>query len=98
MSLLLAQKFYAVLNRKRNKGRDFFDIVYLMSLNAKPDFAFLEQKQGITNGTQLKSTILEHCQKLDMSEMAKDVAPFLFNANEVKKIQHFEAFLIHENL
>ncbi len=98
LSLLLSQKFYAVLNRKRNKGRDFFDIVYLMSLNVKPDFAFLEQKQGITNGTQLKSTILEHCQKLDMNDMANDVAPFLFNANDVKKIQHFEAFLIHENL
>lgn len=28
-------------------------IVYLLSLNVKPDFAFLEQKQGITNGTQL---------------------------------------------
>lgn len=96
--LLLAQKFYAVLNRKRNKGRDFFDIVYLLSLNVKPDFAFLEQKQGITNGTQLKSTILEHCQQLDMLEMANDVAPFLFNANDVKKIQHFEAFLEMENL
>lgn len=98
LSLLLAQKFYAVLNRKRNKGRDFFDIVYLLSLNVKPDFAFLEQKQGITNGTQLKSTILEHCQQLDMLEMANDVAPFLFNANDVKKIQHFEAFLEMENL
>ncbi|MEN9303776.1 MAG: hypothetical protein RL264_2205 [Bacteroidota bacterium] len=96
--LLLAQKFYAVLNRKRNKGRDFFDIVYLLSLNVKPGFAFLEQKQGITNGTQLKSTILEHCQQLDMLEMANDVAPFLFNANDVKKIQHFEAFLEMENL
>lgn len=98
LSLLLAQKFYAVLNRKRNKGRDFFDIVYLLSLNVKPDFAFLEQKQGITNGTQLKSTILEHCQQLDMLEMANDVAPFLFNANDVKKIQYFEAFLEMENL
>lgn len=98
LSLLLAQKFYAVLNRKRNKGRDFFDIVYLLSLNVKPDFAFLEQKQGITNGTQLKSTILEHCQQLDMLEMANDAATFLFNANDVKKIQHFEAFLEMENL
>jgi predicted nucleotidyltransferase component of viral defense system len=31
LSLLLAQKFYAVLNRKRNKGRDFYDIVCLHS-------------------------------------------------------------------
>ena len=29
--LLLAQKFYAVLNRPRNKGRDFYDIVFLLS-------------------------------------------------------------------
>jgi predicted nucleotidyltransferase component of viral defense system len=98
LSLLLAQKFYAVLNRKRNKGRDFFDIVYLLSLKVKPDFGFLEQKQGIHNTEQLKEVILTHCQKINMTEMANDVAPFLFNANDVKKIKHFEAFLIHENL
>lgn len=98
LPLLLAHKFYAVLNRKRNKGRDFFDIVYLLSLNVKPDFAFLEQKQRIINESQLKSAILEHCLKLDMNDMANDVAPFLFNSIDVKKIQQFEAFLTNENL
>ena len=40
-TLLLAQKFYAILNRKRNKGRDFFDVVYLLSIETKPDYEFL---------------------------------------------------------
>lgn len=93
LSLLLAQKFYAVLNPKRNKGRDFFDIVYLMSLNVKPDFDFLKLKQGIENSEQLKQAILTHCQKINMKEMANDVAPFLFNANDTNKIIHFEPFL-----
>ncbi len=35
--LLLAQKFYAVINRKRNKGRDFFDIVFLLGQGLIPN-------------------------------------------------------------
>jgi predicted nucleotidyltransferase component of viral defense system len=96
LPLLLAQKFYTVLNRKRNKGRDFFDIIYLLSLNVKPDFGFLEQKQGIHNTEQLKEVILTHCQKINMTEMANDVAPFLFNESDIKKIIHFESFLTLE--
>ena len=96
LPLLLAQKFYTVLNRKRNKGRDFFDIIYLLSLNVKPDFGFLEQKQGIHNTAQLKEAILTHCQKIAMTEMANDVAPFLFNESDTKKIIHFESFLTLE--
>src|SRR5680860_249655 len=30
LDILLAQKFYAALNRPRTKGRDFFDIVFLL--------------------------------------------------------------------
>jgi predicted nucleotidyltransferase component of viral defense system len=93
LSLLLAQKFYAVLNRKRNKGRDFFDIVFLLSLNTKVDYKFLEMKTGITNGKDLKNRIIAHCQSIDMQQMAEDVAPFLFNASDSKKILLFEQFL-----
>jgi len=44
--ILLSQKINAVFNRKRQKGRDFFDIVYLFSFT-KPDYKYLVQKLKI---------------------------------------------------
>ncbi|WP_373520323.1 nucleotidyl transferase AbiEii/AbiGii toxin family protein [Aquiflexum sp.] len=93
LDLLLAQKFFAVLNRKRNKGRDFFDIIYLLGKDISPNYAYLTQKLGIQTPEDLKQSILEKCNELDMNEMASDVQPFLFNPNDVKKIKLFTKYL-----
>ena len=92
-SLLLAQKFYAVLNRKRNKGRDFYDIVYLLGKGIKIDYKFLTQKIGIENGIMLKDKILAVCNTISMKEMADDVSPFLFQPTDAKKVEMFCAYL-----
>ncbi|MBX9850823.1 MAG: nucleotidyl transferase AbiEii/AbiGii toxin family protein [Cytophagaceae bacterium] len=89
LPVLLAQKFYAVLNRKRNKGRDFFDISFLLGMHTEPDWKYLEQKIGIYNKVGLKKAVLEHCEKLDMREMAKDVEPFLFQAKDIRRVALF---------
>lgn len=94
--LLLAQKFYAVVNRKRNKGRDFFDIVFLLGQGVKPNYDYLDFKLQIKNHSQLKDVILEKCATLDMQEMANDVAPFLFNPKAVKKVLLFEEYMKYE--
>ena len=89
LNLLLAQKFYAVCNRERNKGRDFFDIAFLLSLIDRPDYNYLEFKMGVSNEKQLKERIIEKCNSLNMEEMAKDVQPFLFNPRDVQKVLLF---------
>jgi len=91
--LLLAQKFYAVLNRPRNKGRDFFDIVFLLSLIDRPNYDYLKLKLGITNESELKTRVIDKCEQLDMDEMARDVAPFLFNPGDVKKVIQFSDYI-----
>jgi predicted nucleotidyltransferase component of viral defense system len=91
--ILLSQKFFAVLNRKRNKGRDFFDIVFLLGMGVEPDFAYLSNKTGINNSQELKKAVIDKCAKLNMSKMAEDVKPFLFNGNDVKKILLFEEYI-----
>jgi predicted nucleotidyltransferase component of viral defense system len=98
LPLLLAQKFYAILNRRRNKGRDFFDVVYLLSFNVTPDYNFLNLKTGISDSTLLKERIIDHCQSLDMNAMAKDVEPFLFQSFDTKKVIHFEKFIEQQSL
>lgn len=91
--LLLAQKFHTILNRKRNKGRDFFDVVFLLSLTDRPNYDYLEMKDNITTPDELKQRILERCAKLDMNEMARDVEPFLFNPADMKKVTYFEEYM-----
>ena len=87
--LLLAQKFYAIINRKRNKGRDFFDATFLLSRGIKPNYEYLNLKLGIQNSDELRTQILEKCAALDMSEIAKDVEPFLFEPKDMKKVLLF---------
>lgn len=91
--ILLAQKFYAVLNRPRNKGRDFFDIVFLLSFTNQPNYDYLKLKLGIVDSKQLKERVIERCQNLNMSVMASDVAPFLFNPSDTKKVLFFSDYL-----
>ena len=89
LNLLLAQKFYAICNRERNKGRDFFDIAFLLSLIDRPDYNYLEFKMGVCNEKQLKERIFEKCKSVSMEEMAKDVQPFLFNTRDIQKVLLF---------
>ena len=98
LDILLAQKFYAIINRERNKGRDFYDTVFLLSLIDKPNYDYLELKLNITDAKQLKEAVLDKCRKIDMKEMANDVQSFLFDPADVKKITSFEEYLKQVNL
>ncbi|HLP94659.1 MAG TPA: nucleotidyl transferase AbiEii/AbiGii toxin family protein [Saprospiraceae bacterium] len=89
LDILLAQKFTALCQRKKNKGRDFFDIVFLLSKSVKPNYAFLEMKLGVTNREQLLEQVKVVCQLLDMEEMVKDVRNFLFYPADEKKVRLF---------
>ncbi len=89
LPLLLSQKFYAICNRERNKGRDFFDVAFLLSKVNKPDYSYLELKLGVSDAASLKELLLARCAKISMEEMAKDVEPFLFYPGDVKKVLLF---------
>ena len=93
LSILMAQKFYAVLNRKRNKGRDFFDLAFLMALDVKPDRRYIHQKLDLVDQKELKRAVLNHCKSLGMNAMARDVEPFLFIPGDTKKVLFFEDLL-----
>jgi len=97
-AILLAQKFYAVVNRKRNKGRDFFDIVSLLSQEQIPNYEYLFAKLGIDSPEMLRQRIIEKCTQLDMNEMAQDVRPFLFNKRDEKKVLLFSKYMEQVNL
>ncbi len=89
LNLLLSQKLYAILNRERNKGRDFFDVVFLLGLNAKVNYAYLKKNKAIANAKELKKSLLDHCATLDMNRMAFDVEPFLFAPKDMVGVLEF---------
>lgn len=88
VDILLAQKFYAVCNRKRPKGRDFFDITFLLA-KTKPNYHYLGQKMAVTEPAGLRERILNVCQDIDFEEMVQDVRAFLFSAKDEKRIRLF---------
>ena len=98
LDLLLAQKFYTIINRKRNKGRDFFDVVFLLSLIKSPDYNYLWQKIKVNNAKKLKELVLKKCASIDMQQMADDVAPFLFDTSDLNKVKLFTEYLKQEKL
>lgn len=90
--ILLAQKFFALLNRKRAKGRDFYDVVFLLQ-KAKPNYEYLKQKVGVPNAKALKEKVLNHLEGLNLKDLAKDVEPFLFQPSDGKKIILFSDYI-----
>jgi predicted nucleotidyltransferase component of viral defense system len=93
LDLLLAQKFTALCLRKKSKGRDFFDIVFLLSKSIKPNYDFLEMKLDAPNPTKLREKVLELCAQTDFNAMVADVSPFLFSPNDEKKVRLFRQII-----
>lgn len=89
---LLAQKFYAVLCRKRVIGRDIYDIIYL-SGRTDIDFAYLEKRSGIKNKQELKSALIERCSGLNFKSLTRDIEQFVFVPGDAKKISLFMEYI-----
>jgi len=92
LDILLAQKIYAALSRKRAKGRDFYDIIFLLSL-ANPNYEYLKEKIAINNALALRKKLLQAISSFDFKKLAKDVEPFLFTPSESKKLELFPEFI-----
>ncbi len=90
--LLLSQKVVAITHRRRPKGRDFFDVVFLLG-KTKPNYGFLKLKLSLSNPAELKQHLLEVCEKLDFQELAIDVKPFLFEDKDAKRVLLFPEFI-----
>ena len=85
--VLLAQKMITVLNRKREKGRDLFDVSFLSGI-ARPDYEYILKSLNLSKGEFLElfeKRILE----LDLEYLAKDVEPFLFYPEQKNRITTF---------
>ncbi len=90
--ILLSQKISAFLNRKRTKGRDIYDIVYLFSFT-KPNYDYLEKTNKIKNINMLKQVLLRKCKGMDLITLQKEIEAFLINSKDSKIITMFPKFI-----
>ena len=79
-------KISALLTRQ--KGRDFYDVLFLMQ-RTEPDYAFLHQQKGIANKEQLDAALRDMIAKTDMKMKQRDFEHLLFDSRKSETILHF---------
>jgi len=91
LPVLLSQKIYAAIDRKQPKGRDFYDITFLLG-QTKPDYGYLSQKLNVSNAKELRELVQQKIEPLDFEALAEDVSPFLFRKTDMKRVLLFKTY------
>jgi predicted nucleotidyltransferase component of viral defense system len=86
ISVLCAMKVMAVINR--GKGRDFYDLMFLLQ-RSEPDYGFLEQKNGISNKTQLIVELVKTAGSTDLTRKCRDFEHLLIEKSDAARILRF---------
>ncbi|MBO4571798.1 MAG: nucleotidyl transferase AbiEii/AbiGii toxin family protein [Bacteroidales bacterium] len=87
LDVLCAMKFAAVLSRQ--KGRDFYDIVFLLSKTG-PNMDFLRARTGISSLEELKTAFFALLEKIDLNQKKRDFSHLLFNESNADRILQFK--------
>lgn len=90
--VILSQKVAAILGRKRAKGRDFYDLVYLRGITDF-NYDYLRTKLNINNAKELKHALLAVSSELDFNALVTDVSPFLMNQEEKSYVLNFKQYI-----
>lgn len=91
LSLLASQKIAAIMGRKRPKGRDFYDLHFILQ-RTKPDYGYLNERFGVQTPEALRTLVNERISGFDMALLGKDVAPFLMTRTDVATVSDFAVF------
>ena len=91
IDILLSMKIVAALSRKRPKGRDFFDITFLLG-QTRPNYYFLNQKLGVNNSEVLRAALSQRIAPLDFDALAEDVSPFLIRQGDINRVRLFKTY------
>ena len=88
--VICSMKLSAMLSRQ--KGRDFYDAMFLLS-QTQPDYAFLAEKQGIHNLEDLKKATGRILKSVDLEAKKKDFDHLLFNKKNSERILRVNEFI-----
>jgi len=90
LPIILSQKLIAIAGRKRDKGRDFYDVSLLWN-RVRPDFEYLEAMTGQRRDAFMRQ-VLDRCEGADFDVLARDVEPFLVDPEQSARVKHFLTF------
>lgn len=90
-SIILSQKLITILERKREKGRDFYDASFLYG-RAEPDFSYIERTTGMGHKEFIEK-IFTRCRALDFNVLARDIEPFLIRPEDAERVRTFLSFI-----
>ncbi len=76
----------------RAKGRDFYDLMFLLA-QSKPDYVFLSKRCGVHNLQEFKLVTAELLKTVDLKKKQKDFEHLLFNKANSEKILRFGEFV-----
>ena len=91
IDVVLTQKLITILERKRTKGRDFYDVSFLLG-KTKLSYDYLKKQQGIEK-EELKFMLEEKIKTLNLKELSTDVLPFLINPEDKDRILSFSDYI-----
>jgi len=87
-SVLLSQKLYAILSRKRLMGRDVYDASWLLGQTA-PDLPYLAEKCGIKDRAELLDRLGSRIRSVPMERLVRDVEPFVPDSSGLLRVRTF---------
>ena len=76
----------------RQKGRDFYDAMFLLG-QVEPDYYYLAEKKGIHNKEELKAALTETTETTDLKKKYRDFEHLLFNKANAEKVLRFAEFV-----
>jgi predicted nucleotidyltransferase component of viral defense system len=94
IDIILSQKLITILQRKREKGRDFYDVSYLFS-KTKPNFEYIESCLKISK-EEFGNKLTRRCYELNFEYLARDVEPFLIEPKQLERVLDFKNFIQKE--
>ncbi len=90
--LILAQKLYAILNRRRIMGRDLHDASHLFGFT-EPDMKYLEQKVHVSSRKKIEELIANRLGDRSIDDLARAVEPFVPGRNDLLRVKLFPEIL-----
>lgn len=90
-SVILSQKVLAILERRREKGRDFYDVSYLLGIT-KPDYDYLFKTRGFDKKTT-KEKLVERASALNLKDLSNEVLPLLVSPEDANRVVTFKEYI-----
>ena len=90
LSSLFATKLHAIFYRKYTKGRDYYDLIWYLGKQVKPNFNLLNnaikqthKKEEKFTEENLKKRLIKHLESVSFKEIRNDVEKLIINSEEL---------------